>query len=171
MGTWGVCNGSTGTIIDIIYAQNHAPPDLPIAVLVKFDDYCGPSFANMPSCVPIPSVTATVNIENSILERQQLPLALAWALTIHKSQGMTLEKAWINVGKKETTLGMTYVAISRARNLLSLIMEPMTFDRLTSIKKTNHCNTDCRKKNYSKQLPTLLACNCLCFLFLNVFIY
>ena len=130
----GLCNGSTGTIIDIIYAQNHAPPDLPIAVLVKFDDYCGPSFANMPSCVPIPPVTATVNIENSILERQQLPLTLAWALTIHKSQGMTLEKAWIDVGKKETTLGMTYVAISRARNLLSLIMEPMTFDRLTSIK-------------------------------------
>ena len=64
----GLCNGSTGTIIDIIYAQNHAPPDLPIAVLVKFDDYCGPSFANMPSCVPIPPVTATVNIENSILE-------------------------------------------------------------------------------------------------------
>ena len=39
----GLCNGSTGTIIDIIYAENHAPPDLPIAVLVKFDDYCGPS--------------------------------------------------------------------------------------------------------------------------------
>lgn len=56
-------------------------------------------------------------------------------MTIHKSQGMTLEKAWIDVGKKETTLGMTYVVLSCARNLLSLIMEPMTFDRLNSIKK------------------------------------
>ena len=96
----GLCNGSTGTIIDIIYVENHAPPDLPIAVLVKFDYYSGPSFANMPSCVPVPLMTATVNIENSLLESQQLPLTLAWALTIHKSQGMTLEKAWIDIGKK-----------------------------------------------------------------------
>ena len=50
---------------------------------------------------------------------------------------MTLEKAWIDVGKKETTLGMTYVALSRARNLSSLIIEPMTYDRLSSIKKLN----------------------------------
>ena len=47
---------------------------------------------------------------------------------------MTLEKAWIDIGKKERTLGTTYVAISRARNLASLVIEPMTYDRLSTIK-------------------------------------
>ena len=42
-----------GTVVDIIFAENHNPPDLPIAVLVKFDNYCGPSFSNMPFCVPM----------------------------------------------------------------------------------------------------------------------
>ena len=83
---------------------------MPIAVLVKFDHYLGPIFLNMPSCVPIPPVTATVNIGNSIHERQQIPFKLAWALTIDKSQGMTLKNAWVDTGKSEKTLGVSYVA-------------------------------------------------------------
>ena len=96
----GLCNGATGTVVDIIYATDHQLPLLPIAVTVRFDSYLGPSIANMPHCVPIPPVSATVHIENSIHERQQLPLTLAWAMTIHKSQGLTLSKAWIDIGKK-----------------------------------------------------------------------
>ena len=126
---FGLCNGSTGKVVDIIYAQNYQPPDLPVAVIVKFDDYVGPSIANMKSCVPISPVTVTV--DNSFDERQQLPLTLAWALTIHKSQGMTLGKAWIDIGQKESTLGMSYVAISRVRSLSSLIIEPISFERLS----------------------------------------
>ena len=131
----GLCNGTTGVVVDIIYAGNHQPPDLPIAVIVKFDNYTGPSISAIPDCVPIPPITASVNACNSVHERQQIPLRLAWALTIHKSQGLTLEKAWIDIGKKETTLGLTYVALSRVRNLSSLIIEPMTFQRLLEIRK------------------------------------
>ncbi|CAH3037341.1 unnamed protein product, partial [Pocillopora meandrina] len=50
----GLCNGATGTAIDFIYADNHQPPDLPQAVIVKFDNYKGPSISkSIPSCVPI----------------------------------------------------------------------------------------------------------------------
>lgn len=98
----GLCNGATGTVIDIIYATNHQPPDLPIAVMVQFDDYRGPSFIdNLPSCVPICPVTVSAQSLEGIHERQQLPLRLAYALTIHKSQGLTLAKAWIDIGKSE----------------------------------------------------------------------
>ena len=38
-----LCNGATETVIDIIYGINHQPPDLLIAVVLKCDDYRGPS--------------------------------------------------------------------------------------------------------------------------------
>ena len=86
------------------------------------------------------------------MKGKQLPLTLAWALTIHKSQAMTLEKAWINIGKKESTLGLTYVGISRVRNLSSLIIEPMTFERLANIKNSETLKFRLREELRLKQL-------------------
>ena len=40
----GLCNGATGTVVDIIYQNNHQPPDLPLAVIVEFENYRGPVF-------------------------------------------------------------------------------------------------------------------------------
>ena len=68
-----ICNETTGIAVDIIYAANHQPPDLPIAVIVKFDNYTGPSKSAIPNCVPIPPITASVNAYNSLHERQQIP--------------------------------------------------------------------------------------------------
>ena len=44
-------------------------------------------------------VTVSAHLTDWIHERQQIPLTLAWAITIHKSQGLTLPKAWIDIGK------------------------------------------------------------------------
>ena len=135
----GLCNGATGTVLDLIYAPNQQPPDLPIAVIIKFDQYTGPSIRNdIPQCVPICPITVTSDTLTGFHERQQLPLKLAWAITIHKSQGLTLKTAWIDIGKTEKTPGISYVAISRVRNLSSCIIEPMTYNRLTSLKKSTN---------------------------------
>lgn len=47
----------------------------------------------------------------------QFPLAPAWALTIHKAQGMTLDSVMIDLGRGAFAAGQTYVALSRARSL------------------------------------------------------
>lgn len=47
----------------------------------------------------------------------QLPVRLAWALTIHKSQGLTFSRAIIDMGTGAFTSGQTYVALSRCRSL------------------------------------------------------
>ena len=52
----------------------------------------------------------------------QLPLILSWALTIHKSQGVTLERAVIDAGQNIFECGQTYVALSRVRSLDGLYL-------------------------------------------------
>ena len=100
---------------------------------MEFENYRGPVFnENQPLCIPICPITVTSRTEIGFHERQQLPLRLAWALAIHKSQGLTLPKAWIVVGKSERTAGISYVAISRVKSLASCVIEPMTYERLKS---------------------------------------
>jgi ATP-dependent DNA helicase PIF1 len=53
----------------------------------------------------------------------QYPLMLAWAVTIHKSQGKTLEKVRIDLGTGAFASGQVYVALSRCRSLEDISLE------------------------------------------------
>lgn len=53
----------------------------------------------------------------------QYPLRLAWALTVHKSQGKTFDKVIIDMGKGAFEHGQTYVALSRCRTLEGIVLK------------------------------------------------
>ena len=74
--------------------------------------------------MPISHTTWEVSDMPSVL-RRQIPLKLAYAVTIHKAQGATLDCALIDVGGRTFEYGQAYVALSRVKNLESLYVHDL----------------------------------------------
>lgn len=160
--TWtaqGLCNGSLGTVKDIVYVPQTTDTHLddhPLCVLVQFDNYHGPTIYD--NCVPILPVTVGFRKGNTSCTRKQFPLQVAYGITIHKSQGVTVDKAVVDIGDSEFALGLTYVALSRVKTLDGLLIDPaFPPDRL--FKSINLNSSWLVKRQEMARLQTLAGIN------------
>jgi ATP-dependent DNA helicase PIF1 len=112
-----LCNGSQGIIIGLC--------EITKAPIVKFNNgYTRTMEKHIWTSDKIPGIGVS-----------QIPLILAWALTIHKSQGATLDAAEIDVGSGIFECGQTYVALSRVKSLDGLYLTSFDAKRIRINKK------------------------------------
>ena len=111
-----LCNGARGVVVDI------SPQGLPI---VKYKNgYQMTMNYYVWSSELIPGIGIS-----------QVPLILAWALTIHKAQGATLDIAEVDAGSGIFECGQTYVALSRVKSLEGLYLQSFDAKRVRINKK------------------------------------
>ena len=124
----GLVNGARGEVVHIVASPNHNVHK----ILVKFDD---PSVGQQAisasryrnrfnNAVPLEKVEVKFHArgkKGSEITRYQFPLTLAWATTIHKVQGLTLNEIVVDMeGSSRFSPGQAYVAFSRVKTLAGL---------------------------------------------------
>lgn len=81
----------------------------------------------------------------------QLPLRLAWAITVHKSQGMTLDAAHVDL-RRAFVEGMGYVALSRVRGMQHLVLDGLNGMALKTSPRAREIDAELRAKSHDAQL-------------------
>lgn len=136
--TAGLVNGMMAEVEEVVMGEGN--DNMPAVVFVTSTTFrgqfllllCTPAIAD--SCagetpwqrndgiylIPIAPIKTHWTANQVHHERIQLPLAVAYACTIHKSQGLTLERAVVGLGDQEFATGLTFVAISRVKTLAGL---------------------------------------------------
>ena len=144
----GLNNGAIGKVVAVLYAPSTSPPEFPLAVVVDFPGYKGPAWVpNNPNWIPIPVNEG--RCDSQCCTRTGLPLMPGYAITIAKSQGMSIGankpathmrvKLQQSIDMEKCNLGTTYTAFSRCEKEENwCLVEPVTQDRLMYINEHPH---------------------------------
>lgn len=125
----GLCNGSQGVVQGFT-------TDSPVRPIIRFRNG-----AEIPM---MPYIWASEHVPGVGIS--QIPLILAWGLTIHKAQGATLDCAEIDAGGSIFDFGQTYVALSRVRTIDGLYLQSFDAKRIHAHPKVVEFYESVRKK-------------------------
>lgn len=131
----GYVNGSRGKIID--FEKKNGNPIIEL--------YNGKKISLKPE---LWAIEEDGKIKASI---SQIPLRLAWAITIHKSQGMSLDNALIDL-TKTFSYGMGYVALSRVRTLDGISLVGLNADSLRVDPIVLELDQDLKNQSFQNEL-------------------
>lgn len=155
LNSWrGLINGATGTILSF----GDPPKNADITDICKDGLLPVVKFDSGTETVIEPETWAVVDGDVVVAERKQLPLMLAWTVSIHKSQGMTLESLFTDLSKA-FDYGMIYVALSRLKSLEGLHLAGLDCHKIQAHPKvlqfyesfaTNHKNDYDKDDNCSE---------------------
>lgn len=121
----GLVNGAFGPVVHISESQND--DDFPLAIHVEFDNPNVGKIQRSKTRQRFSQNSTVIEVQEDQVTndggiRRQFPLRLAWASTVHKVQGLTLDKAVVSL-KKIFTAGQAYIALSHVRSLSGLIIK------------------------------------------------
>jgi ATP-dependent DNA helicase PIF1 len=131
-------NGSIGIVRDIVWNKGQDPTkDMPSVIIVEVNNYNRPKFPST-SYIPIFPITRRFKYKKRDCSRTNFPLRPAYAITVHKSQGLTLKQVVLNLEQKDYTPGLLYVAISRVKRLSSIMFKtPFDLSRFATKESSN----------------------------------
>ena len=125
---FGLVNGTLGTLYDMVWHPEDDPLiSLPCVLWFVPDIYakngpCQQSSEGQPMILIIP-VWHEWEVASVTYSREIFPVVLAYAITVHKSHGLTLDKVVLDISTKDHSLGLTYVAISCVRTVQGLMFK------------------------------------------------
>jgi len=108
-----LANGSRGIIVDFDIETNN-----PIVKILNGKE------------LEIKMHTWSLDENDNSITKTQIPLIHAWAITIHKSQGMTLDYVITDIGDDIFEYGQIYVVLSRVKSLDGLFLKNINFDKI-----------------------------------------
>lgn len=112
----GYSNGQSGYVVDFVYGDDpYITVELDCGSVVKVEQHVWESISYK---VSNRRLIKTVN--GSF---KQYPIKLGYGITIHKSQGMTLDECILDLGNGAFSHGQTYVGLSRIRSLDTMALE------------------------------------------------
>eukprot|EP00752_Nemacystus_decipiens_P005573 g5042.t1 len=152
-----LANGAIGEVVHLQWAEDAGPPSLPEVVWVQLENYRGPQCLEPPlmrpfrdgevdltNVVPVTPIDVADDTPGSARRagatgttgccvRTQIPITLAFGITIHKSQGNTLLRFFLDIGRSEKGDGQSFTALSRCRSLENMLLEPFSLERFMNI--------------------------------------